>query len=160
MSNSLPNEAKIQRKSMGILGSLLNRLTTTQKNSAQTARPLPPPEPEEDEIAVPEIMAAELSARLKAEKSLLLLDIREQYEWNQVRMPGAQHIPMNSIPARLDELPKEQEIIVLCAHGQRSYGVAHYLLENGFNAASLDGGMTDWAAHGYEVAVGPPDTNE
>jgi rhodanese-related sulfurtransferase len=74
----------------------------------------------------------------------LILDVREQYEWNQVHIPEALHIPMNEVPARLGDLPHDRRIAVLCAHGSRSYGVAHYLREQGFDAWNVTGGITQY----------------
>jgi rhodanese-related sulfurtransferase len=89
------------------------------------------------------------------------LDVRELYEWRQVSIPGALHIPMNDTPWRLDELPREREIVVFCAHGNRSYGVAGYLMalcagfaiEQGFRARSLAGGITQWHRQGGAVEM-------
>ena len=123
------------------------------------ALPPPPPEPEEDEIEVPEVTVGALHDSLASTHPPHLLDVREPYEWRQVHMAPTQqvtpqHIPMNEIPGRLAELPADQPIVVICAHGQRSYGVAHYLIENGFDAVSLAGGITEWAAKGGEVVMG------
>lgn len=122
------------------------------EKSTPPAAPLPPPpDPEPDEIVVPEISAAELQAELTSESAPFLLDVREPYEWQQVRMPGAVHIPMNDIPQRVDELPHDSPIVVICAHGSRSYGVAGYLLEEGYTARSLAGGLSGWARDGGPV---------
>lgn len=130
--------------------------TPSTPPSAQRSRPLPPPEPEPDEIAVPEITVADLRAALDAQHPLLLLDVREVYEWNQVHVPlfaglDVRHIPMNSVPDRIGELPGEQPIVVMCAHGSRSFGVTHWLIEQGFNARNLSGGITRWAQSGGPV---------
>ncbi len=117
-------------------------------------RPAPPPEPELAEPVVPTVAVSTLQAELTGDQPPLLLDVREVYEWNQVRIPGALHIPMNEIPARLAELSKATPLVVFCAHGSRSYGVAHYLLENGYTARSLDGGITQWHVQGGAVEVG------
>lgn len=60
---------------------------------------------------------------------------------------------MNQIPDRLADLPKTGQIAVLCAHGNRSYGVAHYLIEHGFDAVNIGGGITRWHIHGGPVVV-------
>jgi rhodanese-related sulfurtransferase len=82
----------------------------------------------------------------------LLLDCREDSEWHQVHIPGSTHIPMRQIPDRLGEIDREADIVVMCAHGNRSYSVAGYLLRNGYRARSLKGGVADWQLHGGEVA--------
>ena len=123
-----------------------------------------PPEPppasvlraDEAEPVVPEMDAAYLQAALGVEPTPLVLDIREPFEWQQVRMPGAQHIPMNSLPSRLDDLPKDRPIVVMCAHGNRSYGVTAYLNEQGYDAYNLTGGITRWRIQGGEVEAGAP----
>ena len=116
-------------------------------------RPLPPPDPEPEEIPVPEISVAALQVELTSDQPPLLLDVREPFEWNQVRIPGARHIPMNDLPNRLAELPKASPIVVFCAHGSRSYGVAHFLIEQGYPARSLAGGITQWHVQGNAVQV-------
>lgn len=108
-------------------------------------------EPEPD---VPEMDAAYLEAALAVEPAPLVLDIREPFEWRQMRMPGALHIPMNSLPDRLSDLPKDRPIVVMCAHGNRSYGVTAYLNEQGFDAHNLTGGITRWRMQGGDTEVG------
>ncbi len=118
-------------------------------------RIMPPPEAEPEEIPVPEIDVVALHAQLKTNPPLLL-DVREPYEWRQVHLPDALHIPMNDVPQRLDELPKTEPIVVFCAHGMRSYGVAAYLIEQGYQASSLAGGITAWVSAGGEYSQAPP----
>ena len=117
---------------------------------AAPPRPLPPPEPEPDEIHVPELSVAELREVLHSDQPPLLLDVREPYEWRQVHLPAALHIPMNEIPHRLAELPQTSVIVVFCAHGMRSYDVAGYLIDHGYQASSLAGGITEWVRSGGE----------
>ena len=112
------------------------------------------PQPDPDAVQVPELEPAQVQKALVGAHPPLLLDVREGYEWNQVRIPGALHIPMNSVPDRLDELPRSRQVVVFCSHGSRSYGVAHYLREQGFDAGSLHGGITRWRIEGGTVNVG------
>jgi len=111
---------------------------------------------EEPEIVVPEISAAQLQATLLESEPPLVIDIREPYEWRLVRMPGARHLPMNDVPAQLDSLPRDRAIVVLCAHGSRSYSVAAWLIEQGIEASSLAGGISQWASQGRVVEQGAP----
>ncbi len=113
------------------------------------------PQPRE-EVAVPEVTAGELLAELKAEgaRTPFLLDIREPYERRQGYIPDNLHIPMNSIPARLTELPREADIVVYCAHGNRSYSVTGWLIQQGYSARSLKGGIAAWGAQGGAVQRG------
>ena len=142
---------------MGIFRSLRSLFgQQPTKPHPTSARQPPPPEPEADEIAVPEISVDELRSELTGATPPVLLDVREQFEWQQVRIAAdgqrtVLHIPMNSLPARLEELPREQEIVVLCAHGSRSYGVTHYLIEQGLRARNLTGGITRWTISGGPI---------
>jgi rhodanese-related sulfurtransferase len=110
----------------------------------------------DEEIKVDEIEVEALAAALTHAGAPLVLDVREPYEWRQVRMPGAVHIPMHTVPEQLARLPKDRPIVVMCAHGNRSYGVAAWLLEQGYRAANLRGGITQWAVRGGPVEQGTP----
>jgi rhodanese-related sulfurtransferase len=76
----------------------------------------------------------------------LLLDVREPWEFDVCRLPGAKLMPMRSIPARYLELQRDAEIVVVCHHGARSYQVAMFLEHQGFgNVINLYGGMAAWS---------------
>lgn len=62
----------------------------------------------------------------------LLLDVREPWEYTICSLPNSQLIPMRTIPIALKELDPQQEIIVICRHGNRSRMVAHFLEQQGF----------------------------
>ena len=89
-----------------------------------------------------------LAGRLAQDDAPLLLDVREQNEFECCHLPNALHIPMNQIPIRQNILPDEQEIVVYCHHGVRSAQVIAYLIEAGFaenNLYNLSGGIDAWA---------------
>jgi rhodanese-related sulfurtransferase len=71
----------------------------------------------------------------------LVLDIREPREFATGVAPGTTLLPMDLVPHHLADLPRDRPVTVVCAHGVRSLGVAHYLREMGFSAASLAGGI-------------------
>jgi rhodanese-related sulfurtransferase len=108
-------------------------------------------DPEPARLVVPEIQPADLIPLYRAGAAPKLLDCREPFERQQVRIPGSVHIPMNQIPARLVELDKDEPWVVVCAHGNRSYSVAGFLIVNGYTASSLAGGITDWWMRGGDV---------
>jgi len=89
----------------------------------------------------------ELKARLdQGNKDFTLLDVREPWECNICALPDATIIPMRQIPARVAELPKDKEIVVVCHHGVRSQQVAYYLEREGFTRLNnLVGGINAWA---------------
>ena len=98
-----------------------------------------------DEIKVPQINAQQLKEMLESATPPFLLDVREQWEVAQGMIPGARHIPMNSIPKRFDEVPRDQTVVVYCAAGVRSDTVAAYLLQIGYaKVLNLDGGIGAW----------------
>jgi rhodanese-related sulfurtransferase len=76
----------------------------------------------------------------------VVLDIREAWEREIALIPGSAHIPMGELPARVDELPRERDIILYCHHGGRSLQVAHWLERQGYDRlANLDGGIDEWS---------------
>jgi rhodanese-related sulfurtransferase len=81
-----------------------------------------------------------------------LLDVREPDEWTAGHAPGAHHLPMMEIPARMSEVPTDVEVVVVCRSGGRSGQVVSYLMGNGWdNVRNLDGGMRSWAAAGRDM---------
>ena len=76
----------------------------------------------------------------------LLLDVREASELEICGLAGAMHIPMREIPGRLETLPRDRHILVLCHHGSRSLRVTQFLRHHGFASVSnIDGGINAWA---------------
>lgn len=81
-----------------------------------------------------------------------LLDVREPDEWEAGHAPGAHHLPMMEVPARMSEVPTDAEVVVVCRSGGRSSQVVGYLMGNGWeNVRNLDGGMQSWNAIGREM---------
>lgn len=84
-----------------------------------------------------------------------ILDVRELSEWQTVHIPGATLIPLGELANRLDELPKDKDIVVVCRSGNRSAQGRDILLNAGFtNVTSMAGGMNQWTAAGYETTSG------
>lgn len=128
---------------MGLLDSMKKRLGGAPQPAASTQGQREGTR-EEAAVTVPEVTAGELLAGQGDGAQPLLLDIREHYERAQALIPGSLHIPMNSLPSRLGELDPGQDIVVYCAHGNRSYGVTGWLVQQGYKARSLKGGIVDW----------------
>ena len=78
-----------------------------------------------------------------------LLDVRSPAELAVEQAPGAVNIPLDQLRARLGELPRDRAIHVICRSGQRAYYATRILLQNGFNARNIAGGMLS-----REVIVG------
>ncbi|HXA29548.1 MAG TPA: rhodanese-like domain-containing protein [Candidatus Angelobacter sp.] len=82
----------------------------------------------------------------------LLLDVREQWEWDEQRIPGAVHIPMNQVPSRLEEIPADRDVYVYCKVGGRSARVVDYLRRHGRErAVNVAGGIDAWVEAGLPV---------
>jgi rhodanese-related sulfurtransferase len=76
----------------------------------------------------------------------LLLDVREPWEFGICHIEGSELVPMGQIPAALDSLDRNREIVVICHHGIRSRQVAMYLEYQGFSRViNLAGGVDAWA---------------
>ncbi len=96
--------------------------------------------------AVPEISVIELKERLENEKPLTLLDVREPHEYEIARIDGAHLIPLGELPTRLEELDRDQQIVVHCHSGVRSAYAVQLLQSAGFaNALNLTGGIDAWS---------------
>ena len=96
--------------------------------------------------SLPEISPQELKQKLDENQAVFLLDVREQSEYDFVHLEGAKLIPLNTLPHNIDSLPIDQEIVVYCHHGQRSFYATAYLQQNGYTEAkNLIGGIDQWA---------------
>jgi NADPH-dependent 2,4-dienoyl-CoA reductase/sulfur reductase-like enzyme/rhodanese-related sulfurtransferase len=77
-------------------------------------------------------------------KSTVLLDVRRDDERAKGFIPGSIHIPLDQLRSRLDELPRDREIVVYCQSGQRSYYAARILTQHGFRVRNLTGSYRTW----------------
>lgn len=96
-------------------------------------------------MPVPEISVDELKAKFERKDQFFLLDVREKEEYDTARIPGSTLIPMETIPERLADLPRDREIVVHCHHGGRSARVAGFLIQRGYKAVNLAGGINAWS---------------
>jgi rhodanese-related sulfurtransferase len=94
---------------------------------------------------VPRFTAAQLADRIK-DPSILLLDVRTASERQAQNIRGSLHIPLQELMQRISELEKyrNREVVCYCQSGNRSLIAAVRLRRSGFNASSLDGGITEW----------------
>lgn len=89
-------------------------------------------------------MTDEVVQRLAQKEAIVILDVREQDEWESGHIPDAKHIPLMELPTRLEELNPEDEIIVVCHSGGRSHHACEYLAHMGYNVVNMLGGMSVW----------------
>ena len=93
-------------------------------------------------VAVPEVLSADLPA------GVFLLDVREDDEWTAGHAPDAVHLRLGELGARVDELPRDREVYVICRTGARSAYAAQALTAGGVHAVNVADGMTGWAVAG------------
>jgi queuine tRNA-ribosyltransferase len=89
---------------------------------------------------------------LTADPGAVLIDVREQHEWKSGHAHGARHIPLGDLPAKLDELPREAPVYLICATGNRSRNAATFLTKNGFDRPiNVRGGTVAWQQAGLPI---------
>lgn len=92
----------------------------------------------------PELTADDLRHELAGPTPPFLLDVREPWEVAEVAIPGAVNIPLGSLAERVDEVPRDRKIVVVCRSGNRSRAATDALDRAGWNAHNLKGGMGAW----------------
>lgn len=104
-----------------------------------------------------EITATDVKTRLDAGEKIVLIDVREPFEHAICSIAAAELIPMNSVPARLQDIEAKSDaaerVVVLCHHGMRSLNVVNWLRGQGIeNCQSMSGGIDAWSL-GVDRAV-------
>lgn len=97
-----------------------------------------------------EQVAPETALSLLAQGAVLV-DVREHEEWLAGRAPQAVHIPLGELEVRLDELPADGHLVMVCRSGGRSGHAAAALVDRGMSAVNLAGGMQAWRAASLPV---------
>jgi rhodanese-related sulfurtransferase len=92
-------------------------------------------------------------ARNLRDQGAILLDVREDAEWQAGHAPGARHIPLSRLPGRIGDLPPRHTIVTICRSGARSARAAGLLSRQGREVVNLSGGMRAWARAGLPVAA-------
>ena len=141
-----------------MLRRIIRRLRRTRSHAVPpvaATKPPPPPVIEEEPDPLPEVEidTEQLKRWLADDESFTLVDIREPHEIRQGHATAALLLRMNDIPQQLDALPdKGTRLIIYCAAGSRSYGVAHWLREQGWEDSwSLESGFYGVAEAGMDV---------
>jgi len=113
--------------------------SSNQLTQAQNLTPAVTP----DSVAL--INAQAFQALITSNKPIFILDVRQQDEYDAGHVDKAVLIPLNVLPDRYNELPKDRPIVVYCRSGARSARAVAFLRANGFaNAFSLSGGFAGW----------------
>ncbi len=93
-------------------------------------------------------------------KEHFLLDVRTPEEYSGGHIEGANLIPVDQLESRMDEIPRDKQIIVYCKGGSRSRTAVILLMENGFGMVYDMGGIADWQQKGYPIIAGKVTENE
>ncbi|MCA9937821.1 MAG: rhodanese-like domain-containing protein [Anaerolineales bacterium] len=91
-------------------------------------------------------------SQIKDRSDVVVLDVREQWEYDEQHIPGVTLIPMGEVPNRLSEIPTDKTVIVTCRSGNRSGQVTDYLRQAGYtDVHNMAGGILAWQQAGYSV---------
>jgi rhodanese-related sulfurtransferase len=77
-----------------------------------------------------------------------LVDVRQPQEYAEAHVPGAVLVPMDQLVSRIDEVPKDEPVYVICKVGSRSAAVAEFLTVHGYDAVNVAGGTAAWVRSG------------
>ena len=103
---------------------------------------------------IKEIEAPQLAEMLGQNSDIQVVDIRQPAEVARGTVPGAEHIPMHTIPLRIQEIKQDKPVVLVCHSGARSAQACMFLAQNGFeNIINLRGGMMGWAGSGLQVGL-------
>lgn len=91
-----------------------------------------------------EITTKQLEEKLKENPNLNIIDVREDDEVAEGKIPGAHHIALGNIPTQVDALDKNKQYYIVCRSGGRSGRACEYLTEQGYDVVNVDGGMLAW----------------
>lgn len=101
---------------------------------------------------IEEIDVAELKTRLASDEKIRLIDVRSQQEWDQGIIENGEFIPMETIPARLNDFDNDVTNLIYCRSGVRSAQVCMFLAEQAdIKAINLRGGIIAWAQSGADI---------
>jgi rhodanese-related sulfurtransferase len=95
-----------------------------------------------------------LKRELDGDEETALIDVREPTEYSEAHVPGAVLIPMGQLPSRLEELPRDRTIYVICRSGNRSGAMGPLLDAHGFDSVNVVGGTMAWVRAGHQYDTG------
>ena len=103
-------------------------------------------------MPVPEIDVDELAHLRKG--NVPLIDVREPHEYTEFHATGAVLLPLGQVVDRLDEVPRDETVYIICRSGARSAKAAEQLIANGIDAVNVAGGSLAWRSAGFPVVAG------
>jgi rhodanese-related sulfurtransferase len=144
---------KSSPKKMPLWGWILSIFLLVSVTAAVTLIRLNPEQKNE------QFLPAEITVKQAKERfddGTFLLDVRTPEEWNEMHVEGAVLIPLDELPNRLAEVPKDGPVMVICRSGNRSQAGRDILKNAGFQqVTSVAGGINQWSGAGYPTVSGP-----
>ena len=132
---------------MVIMTAVLAACGGAEPESAAVADPA-----EIDLATLPEEVDVQTTAALLGRGDVVVIDVREQWEYDEGHIPGVTHIPLAEVPASLEQIPADKTVILTCRSGNRSGQAFDFLQNNGYeNVHNMQGGILAWQAAGLEV---------
>lgn len=94
-------------------------------------------------------------AKVMYENKVKFIDVREEAEHTAARIPSTMLIPMSEIQSRIEEIPKDEDVVIYCRTGNRSGILINQLIQFGYtNLFNLEHGIVDWHKNNYPVDIG------
>ena len=104
--------------------------------------------------SIKEIEAPQLAEMLDQDADIQIVDIRQPAEVVRGTVPGAEVMPMHTIPLRIQEIKQDKLVVLVCLSGARSAQACMFLAQNGYeNVYNLRGGMMGWSASGQQMGM-------
>ena len=108
--------------------------------------------PEVDLTALPVDLTVQQVNAIRNHPDVVLIDVREQWEYDAGHIPDVKLIPLGELPNRLDEIPQDKFVVMTCRSGNRSNQAAQFLRSKGFdNVHNMQGGILAWQQAGFPV---------
>jgi rhodanese-related sulfurtransferase len=139
-------------KRLALMFFLLTMLGTAVACGGQTETAAPAEAEFGETLDLADTVDVQTVASIKDREDVIVLDVREQWEYDESHIPGVTLIPMGEVANRLAEIPTDKEVIVTCRSGNRSGQITDFLRQQGFdNVHNMDGGILVWEAAGYDI---------
>ena len=104
------------------------------------------------ELDLPVDINTQTVEQLRNRDDVVLIDVREDWEYAEGHIPGATLIPLGQVPDRLSEIPKDKTVVAVCRSGNRSGQATNFLRQQGFeNVHNMQGGMNAWSQTGFDI---------
>ena len=106
----------------------------------------------QESLSLADIVDVHQVEAIRARDDVVLIDVREQWEYDEAHIPGVTLIPLQTVPNNLQEIPTDKTVILTCRSGNRSGKATDFLRQQGYtNVHNMAGGILAWQQAGYEV---------